>query len=210
MNRRTAVIIVLAAALVGIATWAVVRFTAPPAPAAAGPAAPGQATGATRRITATLFYVSPDGLRLAPVQREVGFGDTPGDQIRRLLEAQLEPAPEGLTSAMPPGTAVRGVFVSDEGEVFVDFNADLRRAHPGGSLNEIFTVYTIVSTITSNMPAVRSVQILVDGHEVDTLAGHVDLRRPLPRAQQWLDAPAVAQPVAEPGTPGTPGPGPRL
>jgi hypothetical protein len=29
------------------------------------------------------------------------------------------------------------------------------------------------------MPSVRQVQILIDGREVDTLAGHVDLRRPL-------------------------------
>jgi spore germination protein GerM len=198
VNRRTAVIIVLAAALVGVATWAVVRFTAPPATAPAAAAPGSQPAGATRRITATLFYVAADGLRLSPVQREVPFGDTPGDQIRRLLDAQLAPAPEGFTTAMPPGTAVRGVFVSEQGEVFVDFNAELRRAHPGGSLNEIFTVYTIVSTITANIPAVQAVQILVDGHEVDTLAGHVDLRRPLPRAQQWLEPPAAAQQASEP------------
>jgi hypothetical protein len=30
-----------------------------------------------------------------------------------------------------------------------------------------------------NLPAIRSVQLLVDGKEVSTLAGHVDLRQPL-------------------------------
>ena len=32
---------------------------------------------------------------------------------------------------------------------------------------------------TLNLPAISSVQLLVDGRELDTLAGHVDLRRPL-------------------------------
>jgi hypothetical protein len=40
--------------------------------------------------------------------------------------------------------------------------------------------------VTENLPAIRSVQILVDGREVDTLAGHVDLRRPLPRGASWI------------------------
>ena len=32
----------------------------------------------------------------------------------------------------------------------------------------------------------KAVQILVDGREVDTLAGHVDLRRPLPAGASWI------------------------
>ena len=35
--------------------------------------------------------------------------------------------------------------------------------------------------MTANLPAVQRVQILVDGKEVDTIAGHVDVRRPLER-----------------------------
>ena len=30
------------------------------------------------------------------------------------------------------------------------------------------------------------VQILIDGKEVDTLAGHVDLRRPLAKSLEWV------------------------
>jgi hypothetical protein len=63
-------------------------------------------------------------------------------------------------------------------------------AHPGGALDELLTVYSVVNAVTTNLPAVRAVQILVDGHEVDTLAGHVDLRRPLPRGAAWIQEPA--------------------
>jgi hypothetical protein len=36
------------------------------------------------------------------------------------------------------------------------------------------------------------VQILIDGQEVDTLAGHVDLRRPLGKSLEWVEAPPPA------------------
>jgi hypothetical protein len=33
--------------------------------------------------------------------------------------------------------------------------------------------------VTVNLTTIQRVQILIDGREADTLAGHVDLRRPL-------------------------------
>jgi hypothetical protein len=53
-------------------------------------------------------------------------------------------------------------------------------------MTELLTVYTIVNAITTNLPDVQSVQILIDGHEVDTLAGHVDLRRPLRKNEAFI------------------------
>jgi hypothetical protein len=40
--------------------------------------------------------------------------------------------------------------------------------------------------LTVNLPAITGVQILIDGHEVDTLAGHVDLRHPLQKNLKWV------------------------
>ena len=53
-------------------------------------------------------------------------------------------------------------------------------------MNELLTVDTIVNAITENQPAVTSVQLLVDGKEVETLAGHVDLRRPLTKNLNYV------------------------
>ena len=57
----------------------------------------------------------------------------------------------------------------------------MTREHGGGSLNELFTVYAVVNALTANMSEISAVQILIEGREVDTLAGHIDLRRPLQR-----------------------------
>jgi len=37
-----------------------------------------------------------------------------------------------------------------------------------------------------NIPDITAVQILIDGHQVDTLAGHIDLRYPLGKALDWV------------------------
>jgi spore germination protein GerM len=152
--------------------------TAPAVEAAA--AAPG------RKIKAQLFYVSEDGAALTSVEREVTFADRPADQARAIIEAQIEPVSEPVVSAVPPGTKLRALFVTPEGEAFVDFSSELTTAHPGGSLMELLTIYTIVDALTVNLPAISAVQVLVDGKEVDTLAGHVDLRQPLVKNLSWV------------------------
>jgi hypothetical protein len=149
------------------------------------PASAGAGAASTRRIQATLFYVSEDGLRLVPVTRDVVYGATPAEQARRIVEAQVQ-TPDGLLSAIPAGTTVRSVFLTEAHEAYVDLGGTIRTGHTGGSLDEALAVYAIVNAVTTNMPDVTGVQILIDGQEVDTLAGHIDLRFPLARAADWI------------------------
>jgi spore germination protein GerM len=101
------------------------------------------------------------------------------EQAREIIAAQLAPPAAPLVSAVPPGTTLRALFITDRGDAYVDLSREAASAHPGGTLNELLTIYTIVDVLTVNLPAVHSVQILVEGKEVPTLAGHVDLRQPL-------------------------------
>lgn len=138
-----------------------------------------------RKIKAQLFYVSDDGARLTGVEREVPYAELPIDQAREILNAQLAPVGAPLVSAVPQGTALRALFLTENGQAFVDLSRDVSMAHPGGSLNELLTIYTVVHALTFNLPAVTTVQLLIDGKEMDTLAGHVDVRRPLSKNLQF-------------------------
>jgi len=186
-TRRAALIAAGSAAVVVAVILAVLvprwRSTRPDG-AAAPPPAPVAAAG--RKITATLYYVSEDGMSLVGVQREVAFGDAVIDQARFILETQLGPAPAPQASAIPQGTSLRGLYLTERGDAFVDLSNDARTKHTGGAIDELFTVYSIVNALTVNLPAVKRVQILLDGREVDTLAGHVDLRHPLQKNLQWI------------------------
>ena len=132
-------------------------------------------------ITATLFYATTDAESLVGVRREVPLAPNSIEQGRAILAAQMTAAPEGLLSTIPQGTTVRAFYVTANGDAFVDLSPEIVKGHPGGSSAELLTIYTIVNAITVNLPAIQRVQILIDGKEADTLAGHVDLRRPLPR-----------------------------
>ena len=169
-----------------------------PGGASTNPAA--GAAGETRRIRATLFYVAEDGSRLVGVDREVVYADGPVEQARRLMEALVEPIDKPLLQAIPADTKLRTLFITDTGDAYVDFSPELSSKHPGGSLSELLTVYAIVDTLTVNLPAITRVQILVDGKEVDTLAGHVDLRRPLVKNLTWTRPPdeTPAAPTTDP------------
>ena len=136
---------------------------------------------ATAHITATLFYGSLDGQALVPLRREVPFAETLVAQGAQILRAQLDGAPAPLVSVIPRGTKLRAFYVTDVGDAFVDLSPEVSSAHPGGSLMELLTVYAIVNAVTANLPKVQRVQILVEGREVDTIAGHIDVRRPLAR-----------------------------
>ncbi|NQW03952.1 MAG: GerMN domain-containing protein [Acidobacteria bacterium] len=140
----------------------------------------------SRRISATLFYVAPSGDALIPVEINVPYAAAPAEQARRIVERQLAAAPGGRTSAIPAGTTLRALFLTSRGEAFVDVSRDIVTRHPGGSLSESLTVYAIVNALTVNLPDITAVQLLVDGREVDTLVGHLDLRRPLGRATRWV------------------------
>ena len=190
IRSRTATYVALAAAGV-VLGWtlyalphrqnsATVRAGVVPPPSAAAPAAPG------RKIKAHLFYVSDDGMHLVRVERDVPYGEGTLEQAREILAAQVTPVGEPLVSAIPAGATVRALFLTEGGEAYVDFSREITAGHTGGTSDELLTIYTIVNALTENLPAVTAVQVLVDGKEVDTLAGHIDLRNPIARNPAWV------------------------
>jgi len=187
MTTRRAIALACAALLVVAFAWAArsvprgrptTRAVAAPSPTA--PAPPG------RKIKARLFYVSESGMKLTGVERDVAYAENAAEQAREIVAVQLGQVAEPLVSAVPTGTTLRALFLTDNGQAFVDLSREVAAAHPGGTVNELLTVYTIVNVVTANLPAISAVQVLVDGKEVDTLAGHVDLRRPLGKNLGWV------------------------
>jgi germination protein M len=186
MTRRRIVLLllgVLGLAALGFGlTIALERVMRPAPPPAVQNAAPAAQPAPVRHITATLYYGSPDAQRLVAVKREVPLGEGTVEQGRQIVLAQLTlaAAPPNL-SVVPPGATLRSFYITDKGEAFVDLGREIVTAHRGGSAAELLTVYAIVNAVATNLSAVTRVQLLVDGREVDTLAGHVDIRRPLQR-----------------------------
>jgi len=158
------------------------------------PVAPAPPPAPTARITATLFYGAPDGMSLAPVRVDVPLAEGPVAQGRQILRALLQPPPAPYLAVIPPGTTLRALYLTTSGDAFVDLSAEVSAKHPGGTHAELLTVYAVVNAMTTNLQGVQRVQLLIDGREADSVAGHVDVRRPLERDPSLVrqePAPAV-------------------
>lgn len=133
--------------------------------------------GAGESITVVLFFADSSGY-LAPERREIP--KVAGIARETMIQLCRGPSPEnGLMPTIPPGVEVKSIKIED-GLATVDFSGELKKNHWGGSSGEMLTVYSIVNTLTQ-FSTVKRVQILVDGKIMDTLAGHLDTRKPLER-----------------------------
>lgn len=135
-----------------------------------------QAKVATIKIT--VYRATPDAMYLVPETHQIAYNDAPAKSAVELLLA--EPSSKDVVSPIPPGTALRKLVIKDH-VAYVDFNDKLIKNNVGGSTSERLLVGAIVNTLTE-FPEIQKVQILVDGKNIETIAGHVDLSEPLSRS----------------------------
>lgn len=128
-----------------------------------------------------LFFLTSSGHSFHEETREIGIGVTTTEDAKRIL-SELMKGPKGgdLQPTVPRETQLLNLFIDASGTAYVDFNRSLREGLQGGAQGELYAVFSIVNTLTSNIVRITRVQLLVEGVEIPTLAGNVDTRMPLP------------------------------
>lgn len=121
-----------------------------------------------------LYLTTADLMYLVPITLDVtGLQGSPEEIATKLVTSWDKKT--DLKSAFPTGTTVRSVSVKD-GIATVDLS---RQASTGmGSSQEAKAVESLVRTMTS-LPGITKVRILVEGKTSETLAGHVDISKPV-------------------------------
>jgi germination protein M len=161
-----------------------------------------------RTINVKLFFEAPERQGLVIEERTVPLFADLSRQIRAVIGELIRGSQSGLTSPLAADTRVLEVFVAPRGVAYVDLSPEVAAEHQGGSDSELLTVYSIVNSVVVNFPSIHHVQILVDSRPPATLAGHVDLSRPLRGDLTLLAASRPALPGAGGGEgPEPPGPG---
>lgn len=127
-----------------------------------------------------LYFFQPETLELVDFPRELHLSSDKLERLKQIISALLEQSPPALTSTIPNGTLLYEVYLDEQSTVYLDFSGALSAAHIGGTSAELLTVQTILRTVQANFgEQVQHVQILIEGQEVDTIAGHVDISKPL-------------------------------
>lgn len=135
------------------------------------------------RAQLTLYFADRNAQGVVAERREVKKSrSNPEGALEELIKGPAKDSE--LARTIPLGTRLLGVKLAG-GVATVDFSEELSTGHWGGSAGETITVYSIVNTLTE-FRQVRRVRILIDGEEVESLAGHIDLGAPLERNESVI------------------------
>ena len=128
---------------------------------------------------AHLYFADARNPFLVTEKRVMANAGDPGRLGRQLLEKLIEGPVEGNSPTIPEGTQLRAFFLLDDGTAVVDFSPEFRENHPGSCRMEQLTLFSIVNSLILNVPEIKRVKILINGAEMQTLAGHLTLAFPL-------------------------------
>ena len=128
----------------------------------------------------TLYFSEEEGEYLVGEKREIPKKESVEEEAKEAI-IELIRGPRGeLIPTLPSQTELLGLQLDQRGLARVNFNRALTKNHPGGSSAEMMTVYSVVNSLTSNFPNIKRVQFLIEGKQVETIAGHLSLRQSVP------------------------------
>jgi len=133
-------------------------------------------------VEVNLYFSDSQAMYLVPEKRKIS--QIPSLARQAVIELINGPGNSNLYPTIPEGTQVNEVYIADD-IVYIDLSEEIFKNHPGGSSGELMTVYSIVNTLTE-IPPIKGVQILVEGNEMKSLAGHIDISMPLLRDEDWI------------------------
>ena len=127
-----------------------------------------------------LFLIDPTALTLVPVKIERRLHTEFTKRLSQVVKALIQETPPNFRNPIPRGTLLNEVYIDSDQTAYLDFSNHIADGHIGGTTAEGLTVMAILKTVFDAFPdEIKQVQILIDGNQVKTLAGHLNLSQPL-------------------------------
>lgn len=126
----------------------------------------------------TLYKASPDYSSLTTTTKLLQQ-DNDRQRLARQIFSELTRNEPGAKSPLPPGVKLLAVDFSGR-VITLNLSPEIAtELANSGSSDEIQAVYGLVNTYLKNFPDCTEVKITVAGRSVKTLAGHLDIEKPL-------------------------------
>ena len=127
-----------------------------------------------------LFLFDTTALTLVPVKTERRLHAELTKRLSQIITALIQETPPNFRNTIPRGTVLNEAYIDSQQTAYLDFSNHLTDGHIGGTTAELLTITAILKTVFDAFPEeIKQVQILIDGNEVKTLAGHLNLSQPL-------------------------------
>ena len=128
--------------------------------------------------TARIFFTT-DGRYLSAEAMELPRDLDAHARLSRIMERLLSgPTSRYFEPILPDGTSRRGMYLLND-KVVIDFSKEISTNLHDGVVAEMLALYSVVNSVTLNIPEIRQVQFLIEGEERATLDGEVDISAPL-------------------------------
>jgi germination protein M len=128
----------------------------------------------------SLYFLDTYEQNLKSEKRSIKQAISTVEQAKLTLTELINGSTTGLASTISEGTELLELFIDEKGCAYASFSYALTQNHPGGTTAELMTISSIINTLTQNFPEeIRKVHILIGNKEVKTLAGHIEISKPL-------------------------------
>lgn len=144
-----------------------------------GPAEAERVSGETRSVTIYFGNREADGFETET--REIPTAESFEDEVKTVIGELVKGSEDsGRMNAIPEGAElVQTFWIEDSQTLILDWNRAFVDNHPGGSTGEYYTISNVIKTIGANFPQVARVQFLVEGAQVESIAGHFAVDKPI-------------------------------
>lgn len=169
--------LLIAALLIAVLAWALMRGFEQHARRAPGPSAGADSVAGVRAVR--LYFAAANGDSLVEEPRELIEPQSLHEKVTALV-GELDRGPRGRgVSALPAGTSVLHVYLDERGLMTLDLSGAFRQGFHGGSSGEYLAIASLIRTVGANVPEVKRVLVCCTGRPIATLAGHLPLDQPL-------------------------------
>jgi spore germination protein GerM len=135
-------------------------------------------TDHSKKSVVHLYFSDKNNSFLKAETRDLFDTDNLDELGKNIVQALIEGPRTGLMRTIPVNTTLKAFYMTRQGIAYVDMSEVIRDAHPGGVKSELLTIYSIVNSLTLNIPEIGAVKILINGKQATTLSGHIDARFP--------------------------------
>lgn len=137
---------------------------------------------------------------------EIRASELAQNRAKQIILKLIEGSKKHFGRTISQETVLKEVFLTPDGTALVDFSGAIQKNHPGGIECELQTIYSVVDSLTVNIPAIRRVRFLIDDAEVDSLVGHSDLTQAFTQDANYIVRSVPAAPAPTDLAPSPAGP----
>lgn len=127
---------------------------------------------------AELYFGDENSDFLVKEFREISSPKNSEKRATSLIRELIKGPEAKSVRTIPEQTKLNFIKIDQSGLVQIDFSDELSEFHPGGSSSEIITIFSVVNTLTKNIKEAKRVKFLINGKDIETIAGHIDCREP--------------------------------